>query len=61
MRDPNTREAEAPKEEAGEEGEEEVEEEEDDDVGHVREHYDAYAAGQTVAVAVFGVARVHHF
>lgn len=58
MRGPNTWEAEAPKEEAGEE---EVEEEEDDDVGHVRELYDAYAAGQTVAVAVFGVARVDHF
>lgn len=40
-----------------------MEEEEDDDVGHVSELYDAYAAGQTVAVAVAasGVARVHHF
>lgn len=55
------REAEEPNEEAGEEGEEEVEEEEDDDVGHVRELYDAYAAGQTIADAVFGFARVHLF
>lgn len=57
------REAEAPEEEAGEAAKEEMEEEEDDDVGHVHEFCDGcrhtYAAGQDVAVATFGTARVH--
>lgn len=55
--------AEAPEEEASEAAEEEVEEEEDDDVGHVRKLCDGcrhtYAAGQAIAVAASGTARVH--